>query len=307
MNHFTIALVLIVSSVILGCSRSGSSIDPAAEKKEIEAWQKERLARLTRPDGWLTLCGLFWLKDGQNRCGSDSSNDVIFPPGKTPPSVGSLIKQDDTVRFEAAPNVHVTMRDSLISTALVYAGVDTVEPRVLTVGSINFFIIKRGNQLGVRVKDTLNPARVNFAGLDYYPIDPKWHVTATFEPYNPPKLLPIATKINTIDTMQSPGALHFEIDGKPLQLDAVIEDPSEKQFFIMFTDETSGSETYGAGRQLYADLPDKDNHVVLDFNRAYNWPCVFTEFATCPIPPRQNHLPIRVEAGEKMYKGHEGG
>ncbi|MBI3765042.1 MAG: DUF1684 domain-containing protein, partial [Ignavibacteriales bacterium] len=152
-------------------------------------------------------------------------------------------------------------------------------------------------------KDKENPARVNFKGLEYFPIDPKWRVEAKFEPYNPPKKIPIASVIGTVENDSCPGALVFNVDEKPCRLDAVMEVGTDDQLFIMFSDETSGKETYGMGRQLYASLPDKENRVILDFNKAYNWPCVFTEYATCPIPPRQNHLPIRVEAGEKMYKG----
>jgi uncharacterized protein (DUF1684 family) len=141
--------------------------------------------------------------------------------------------------------------------------------------------------------------------MEYFPVNPKWRIEAKFEKYVPAKLIPISTQIGTVVNDSCPGALVFEVDGVKCRLDAVIEEPGAKELFIMFTDETSGKETYGNGRQLSADMPDANGNVILDFNKAYNWPCVFTPFATCPIPPRQNRLAVRVEAGEMMYAGHE--
>ena len=126
-----------------------------------------------------------------------------------------------------------------------------------------------------------------------------------FEPYHPPKVAKIATMVGTTEEYQFPGSVVFTVGDAEVRVDAALERGEEEQLFIMFGDETNGCETYGAGRQLYADLPDEQNRVILDFNKAYNWPCVFTEYATCPLPPRQNRLPIRVEAGEKMPGGHE--
>jgi hypothetical protein len=175
------------------------------------------------------------------------------------------------------------------------------DPTILKCGTISFYVIKRGDQFGVRIKDKENPARMNFKGMEYFPIDPTWCVEATFEPYNPPKVISIASVIGTVDHDTCRGALRFEIDGRTYRLNPVTEQGSENELFIMFNDATNGKETYGNGRQLYASLPDSNNHVILDFNKAYNWPCVFTVFATCPIPPRENTLPIPITAGEKMY------
>jgi uncharacterized protein (DUF1684 family) len=177
------------------------------------------------------------------------------------------------------------------------------EPTILRLGTLSFYVIERGKQLAVRVKDRDNPARLNFKGLEYFPVDQKWRVEAKFEPYDPPRLIPIPTVINTVEYDSCPGALAFSLEGKTHRLDAVIERGSEDKLFIMFSDETNGKETYSLGRQLYTALPDSNNNVILDFNKAYNWPCVFTEYATCPIPPKQNRLAVRIEAGEKMYAG----
>jgi len=291
------------AALLVSCSRPGGGVDAAAHAKEIEEWKAGRLKRLTSETGWLTLCGLFWLREGENGFGSDSSNVIILPKGKAPAFCGSLRLDHGSVTMQAKPGVEIRLNDSLVTSARLLSDAEG-DPTTLTIGTLRFYVIKRVDQLGVRVKDKENPARLNFKGLEYFPVDPSWRFEATFKPYVPPKVMKIATMINTVEEDSCPGALVFTRDGKEYQLDAVIEKGAENQFFLMFSDETSGKETYAVGRQLYTALPDHEQKVVLDFNKAYNWPCVFTEFATCPIPPRQNHLPTRVEAGEKMYRYH---
>ena len=304
MKLISIAPILFLT-LLAGCSGQSPAVDPAAHKQEIEQWRKQRDTRLRGDQGWLTLCGLFWLKEGENKMGSDSSNAVVFPAGKAPAYAGSLILEKGVVRLQAPKNSELKVKDSVVTSMTLISDNDPQsDPTVVSLRSLTFQIIYRSGQIGVRVKDRQNPLLLNFKGMEYFPIDPKWRFNATFVPYNPPKILPIATMIGTTENDSCPGAIVFTVDGKEMRLDAVVETGSEGQLFIMFSDETSGKETYGPGRQLYTDLPDKDNHLVIDFNKAYNWPCVFTEFATCPIPPRQNHLPLRVESGEKMFGSH---
>lgn len=290
--------------VLLGCQRS-EPLDPEQHKREIEEWQQRRLAKLTRDDGWLTLVGLFWLKEGENTVGSDSASNIVLPAGKTPLRVGSLYLEKSVVRFKSKRDAGVRYNDTLVTSIVLKSDADAGGPTILKTGTVSFYVIKRGDQYAVRVKDSESPTRVNFKGLEYFPIDPTWRVDARFEPYNPPKKLEIPTQVGTVEEYVCPGALAFEIDGKQYCLDPVIEPGAENELFIMLADETNGKETYTVGRQMYAPLPDSNNRVILDFNKAFNWPCVFTEFATCPIPPPQNRLPIRVEAGEKMYRGYE--
>ena len=173
---------------------------------------------------------------------------------------------------------------------------------MLELGSLSFHVVKRGDHLGLRVKDRDNPARAEFKGTDYYPADRKWVVNARFEPYEPPKHVPILNVLGMETEENAPGTLAFEVDGREYRLQA-LKEKGEEQFFIIFADQTSGKETYGAGRYLYADPPAADGRVKLDFNRAYSPPCAFTRYATCPLPPAQNRLPLRVEAGER-YLGH---
>jgi uncharacterized protein (DUF1684 family) len=297
--------LLMMATMVPGCSKKSSTVDPTTYRTEIEQWQKSRAERLQREDGWLTLCGLSWLIEGENRVGTDSTNVVVLPHDKAPAYIGSIFQKNGSFNFQTADGIEVKYKDSVISQIPLHHDQENgIEPTVLKTGSLSFYVIKRGEQFGVRIKDRENPARLNFKGLEYFPIDVKWRIDATYEPYNPPKIIQVASVIGTVDNDTCPGAIAFDIDGQTYHLDAVIEQGDEDQLFIMFNDATNGKETYGNGRQMYTALPGADRHVILDFNKAYNWPCVFTDFATCPIPPRQNTLPIRVEAGEKMYSEH---
>ena len=298
---FAAAILLLIES----CGKSGRKLDSNVYRQEIEQQRQHRLSRLTSDDGWLTLCGLFWLKDGENTLGSDSSNNVVFPPGKAPRSCGSIFLDKGTLRLQLRLGVEVKHNDTVVASLVLRSdGEGLAEPTMLSIGTLKFYVIERGRQFAVRVKDSENSARVHFKGLEYFPLDEKWRIQAKFEPYQPVKELQIMSVVGTVEKDSCPGALVFELDGKPCRLDAVLEHGATDQLFVMFSDETSGKETYRNGRQLYTALADSNNNAILDFNRATNWPCVFTDYATCPIPPQQNHLPVRVEAGEKMYAGH---
>ena len=300
-----LAALLAWAMPVSGCRQSPYPVDRESHNREIAEWKTTRLERLKSETGWLTLCGLVWLKEGENTIGSDSSNAVVFPAGTSPARAGSLVLERGVVRLTVLPGVKMLLNDSAVSSVAMQSDErPDVGPTVITIGRFTFQVIKRVDQFGVRIKNKDNPARLKFSGLEYFPVDLKWRVVAKFEPYVPPKILRIPTMINTVEDNSCPGALAFEIDGKSYRIDAVIEAGAEDRLFLMFGDATNGKETYGVGRQLYTSLPDSNAAVVIDFNRAYNWPCVFTVYATCPIPPRQNVLPIRVEAGEKMYAGH---
>ena len=298
-----LASIVFALLLCVGCRKS--AVDPAQYRQEIEDWRKQRLTRLTGEDGWLTLIGLFWLKEGENGVGCDPANTITLPSGKAPEFVGSIWLEQGKPRFRSKPGSGVKHNDTVVTSLALLSDEDAAGPTILRLGPVSFYVIKRGDQYAVRVKDNNSEARLNFRALDYFPINPSWRVKARFEPYVPPKILEIPSQVGTVEKDSCPGALVFEIEGKTYRLDPVIEKGSEGQFFIMLADETNGKETYAVGRQLYTALPDSNNEVIIDFNKAYNWPCVFTDYATCPIPPPQNHLPIRVDAGEKMYRGHE--
>jgi hypothetical protein len=299
----TIGLICLMA-LASGCARHSPLPDVEEYKKEIADWQAKRAERLTNETGWFTLIGLFWLKEGENTFGSDSSNAVVFPKGKAPAFAGSFWLDHGAVRCVVKPKSGVRLKDSVVTSVPMVSDADGLaDPTTLTLGPLSFFVIKRGDQYAIRARDKENPSRKHFKGLTFFPIDPKWRVDARFEPYTPPRMIEIATVINTVELDSCPGALVFEIEGETYRLDAVMERGTDDAFFVMFGDATNGKETYGLGRQMYAPFP-KDGKTVLDFNRSYNWPCVYTSFATCPIAPRQNRLPVRIEAGEKMYVGH---
>lgn len=303
-TNLILGLIIILLALSMMVTAAGDGTKPTSDDdsytRAIEKWRAERLEEINGEDGWTTLAGLSWLNEGQNRFGSDPSNDIVLPRS-APNFTGSLRLDKGVVRLEAKPEAGITSDGNPASTLVLQYDGDG-KPTVLTLDSLKLFVIKRGEKLGLRVKDKHHPARSNFAGLDYFPISVKFRLNAKFEPYDPPKIIPIANVLGMIDNMTSPGALVFEVNGKTYRLDPVLERGS-KQLFIIFSDKTSGKETYGAGRYLYADPAGADGKVVVDFNKAHNPPCAFTKFATCPLPPRQNRLAVRVEAGEKKYTG----
>jgi uncharacterized protein (DUF1684 family) len=174
------------------------------------------------------------------------------------------------------------------------------DPTKLALGTLSWTIIKRGERYGVRLRDHEHPMLKSFDGIETFPIDSTWRIEAIFELNNPSKIIAIPTVLNTITEEPSPGAFVFNINGKPYRLDATGK-MTDKELFLIFGDQTNGKETYGAGRFLYVPTPDANGKTMIDFNKAYNPPCAFTEYATCPLPPEQNKLPVRITAGEKNY------
>lgn len=305
MKH-TILFVVIAVVVLTACQKATKqqpAVDPAVHRIQIQKWQSDRLASLTKEDGWLTLVGLFWLKEGENKFGSDAKNAVVLPREKAPGVAGSFFWEKGQVLFTSRPGVEITADNKSVTPQLQLKD-DTNDngPTILKLGSLLINVIKRGDKVGVRVKDTESQTRREFKGLEYYPIDPKWRIEARFEPYQPAKAIPITNVLGMTDDETSPGALTFEVDGKTYRIDPILE-KGETDLFVMIADETTGKETYGAGRYLYVSPPDASGKVVIDFNKTYSPPCAFTNFATCPLPPRQNHLPFRIDAGEKKYAG----
>ena len=289
----------LVFGTLLAATACSPRVDPGY-RREIETWRQRRAERLRRDDGWLTLAGLFWLDPGSNPFGSGPEAKISLRGPGVPPVAGAIVLENGRTRLEPAPGAVLTA-DGRPATASDLVSDENGSPTVLRIGTFSFFVIRRGEKMGVRVRDTESPARKNFKGLDYFPIDPSWRVTARFEPYTPLKHIAVPTALGFPEDDVSPGALAFEHGGKTYRLDPVFEQGSE-ELFLIFGDRTNGKETYGAGRFVYAPMP-KDGKTVIDFNKAYSPPCIFTPYATCPFPPPQNHLPTEVRAGEKTYSG----
>lgn len=298
MPYRTIVCFIIFS--IIGCSnKKPLPVDPDYVKS-IQEWHQKRIARLKTETGWLNLVGLLWLKEGENTFGSDSSNAVIFPPA-APAMAGTFVLNNGHVSVRVHKDVVIVADGKPVKAMALNTDADSNTTR-LEMGSFRFNIIKRGHEYGIRLRDLESPLVKNFTDIETYPIDPAWRIEAHLEPYDPPKQIFIPTVLNTIDTMECFGAVTFELDGKTYRIDPASK-KTDKELFLIFGDQTNGKETYGGGRFIYIPNFDSTGKTILDFNKAYNPPCVFTEFATCPLPPSQNRLPIQVLAGEKMY-GH---
>ena len=270
--------------------------------QEIVTWHQNRETNLKKEKGWLTVSGLFWLDEGENTFGSGKENKIVFPDGKADAKIGSLILFKDEVRLNILPNIEVKRNDTLFSSGIIFNKDIEEQSVILSHRNLRWFIIKRGNRYGVRLRDLESDARKNFTHIECFPVIEKWKVNATFEAPNSKKTIPIHDVIGNTTETTFGGTLKFEIDGKSYTLDATLE--GEDDLFIVFGDYTNGVKTYGAGRFLYAKKPKEGNKLVLDFNKSYNPPCAFTDFATCPLPPDQNKLPFEVLAGELKYGNH---
>ena len=292
------ALALLILAATLAACRPKPS---PAYRAEIEAWQKRRLDHLVAADSWLSLSGLWWLEQGDNTVGTAADNRIVLPAGARAAHAGVLKLSETKVSAVFAPDARFLIGDKPVTSAELATDAGGGPPTIVRAGTVSFFAIERGGRLGVRVKDSEAATRKNFTRLDYYAIDPAWRFEARFEPYNPPKKISVPTELGAPETDVSPGALVFELSGRTYRLDPVLEEGSP-DLFIIFGDRTNGSTTYGAGRFLYAPMP-KNGRTVVDFNKSYNPPCAFTPYATCPLPPAQNHLPLEVTAGEKKYAG----
>ena len=260
--------------------------------REIADFRAARERSISSPDGWISLAGLSWLKEGLNRVGSDPASEALLPPS-VPARVGTIILKSGHADFRPAPGVNIPAQEM------------KEDSTILTIGTVKFFLIRRGEKFGIRVKDSDAPARREFTHLSWYPVDPAWRIEAKFTPWDKPRTLKFETVIDGFEEEDSsPGFVTFVKDGREYHLDAVVD---EDQLFLIFRDQTSGKSTYAAARFLYAELPKNlkaSSPVALDFNKAINPPCVFTPYATCPLPPPQNRLTLSVTAGELMYNNH---
>ena len=295
----TLSAIAALALVASACGRHAPEAASVDYQKEIQDWRAMRLDRVAGPDGWATLAGLYWLKEGDNRFGSAAGNELVLESGGLPALAGSFTLAKGQVTFTAAPGAGIFSGGKPVSTQKLVTDLNG-DPTVLTRGSLSFYAIERSaGRYGVRVKDTAADARVHFKGLEYFPLDPGWRLEARFEAYPPGRKVSIVDVFGVPEDMDSPGALIFTLDGRDYRLDTVLE-TGETDYFVMFGDKTNGKETYGAGRFMYVK-PPVNGVTVLDFNKSYNPPCVFSPYATCPLPPPENRLQFPVTAGELKY------
>jgi uncharacterized protein len=290
--------------MVTSCSRIKEApkvvFDSVNYKLEIDTWRKNRVEELRAEDGWLNLAGLFWLKEGINSLGSSDDNDVRFPTGKLPARAGYFLVSQGSVSISVLPKINITQGGKSISNGIIYSPDSTSNP-TLEYGTLRWFIIQRDKAVGIRLRDLESEGVQKFKGIVNYPTDPAWRVEAKVEKSTEPKMIDITNVLGQTTPQSSPGTLVFMIDDKEYRLDAL--DGGKDELFIIFGDDTNASETYPSGRYVYVKRPDSESKTILDFNKAYNPPCAFTAFATCPLPPKQNVLSLSVTAGEKEYSG----
>ncbi len=261
----------------------------------------EREERLKQPDGWLSLVGLHWLKEGSQTLGCDTKNEIALPKGACPTTMGEIELKSGVISLRPSVGIEIILNGKPISNR-IQIKTDEGQADVMTFGRLQATVIKRSKGYALRVKDPQSPTLKKFHGLQWFEIDPHAVMRARWIPETTPKTIKIPNILGGTDDSKSAGKLEFEWQGQKQSLLALDEGDS---FFILLKDKTSGRGTYPAGRFLYAKKPKKEDlFVELDFNQVYNPPCAYTPFATCPLPPRENHLQIEIKAGEK-YVAHE--
>lgn len=269
---------------------------PEAYAKEISNWDLKRVDALKKQNGWLNLAGLFWLEKGENSFGSSPTAKLHFVHQNMPSLLGSFVWKDKSVFWLPQNGIQMKDPDGKIFNEGKLFDVETAQGTTVQWGQFVFTIIKREEKIGIRFRDLQAPTLLNFHGIPRFPADLQWKLTANFEPSYGSKI-PITNVLGQTTLLPSPGKLVFQYKGETYNLDAIDEGGDE--LFIIFGDATSGLETYPAGRFMYVAKPDTNNQILLDFNKAFNPPCAFTDFATCPLPPRQNILALEIRAGEK--------
>lgn len=262
----------------------------------IDAWHATRVQNLQKEDGWLALAGLYWLEPGSNSFGSAESNKIVFPKTKIAAQAGSFVLDGEVVKLQAGKTADITVDGKPVQQEAVVYTAAMEQPAVMRHGSLKWVVIKRGDKYGVRLWDAESEGLRTFKGLERYPVQPEWRLEARLEQPPLPKQIAITNVLGQTSQEPSPGAVVFTINGQEYRLDALEEG---EELFIIFADKTNGTDTYGAGRYLYMPKPDASGKTYIDFNKAYTPPCAFTGYATCPLPPKQNFLPIAVPAGEK--------
>ena len=264
---------------------------------EIEAWRTEREARLKADDGWLTLSGLFFLKEGDNSFGSSPQNDIVLRTG--PERAGLIVLRDGRVGVRAVEGQTLLVEGRWVEAAQLWPS-EEPNPPTIAIGPLALFCHASGDRLAIRLRDSESEIRRDFTNLRWYPVDESFRIRGHYVPHEKPRTMELANTLGDIVTLRTSGSVALTVKGEALRLTAIDYDG---RLWFVFSDLTSGNETYPAARFLYADLPDLDGRTTVDFNQAYNPPCAFNPYTTCPLPPPENQLQVRIEAGELDYPG----
>jgi uncharacterized protein (DUF1684 family) len=294
-------LYLILLAVLAGFTSPIRAQSGTAYTREVERWHTDRIKALKAANGWLNLAGLYWLEEGRSSFGSNPDNKIVFPAGTISGTAGYFERKGETVKLIVADHVDITLDGKPVKEVVIFDKDSTRQP-VLACGSLRWTVIQRDDKIGIRLRNLNSSLVTTFTDIDRYPVDTTWRIDAVFQPARVPGTIAITNIIGQTSQQRSPGKLVFTVNNTRYTLDALDEG---NELFIVFADATNGKTTYPSGRFLAVAKPSTpDNSTVIDFNKAYNPPCAFTNYATCPLPPRQNVLPIDVVAGEKNFGHH---
>ena len=301
MPRETIAIIILAFGWIATGNAETTTLGSCKQDYEqcLDHWKTDRLAFLKSEAGYLNLAGLYWLNEGQNTFGSNIENDLVFP-ANAEPSIGAFTLRDGEVQMSVSADVDVRHMDQPIKHILM-AGDSVQMPVVVRQGSYAWNVINRDGKFAVRLRDLENPLLLHFPAINYFPTSEKHRLSAVLRRYDTPRVVRVGTVIEgLVYNPWSPGVVEFEIDGQTFDLEAY--DAGDELFFV-FGDQTTGRETYPAGRFLYAKKPGADGVVELDFNTSHSPPCAYNDFATCPVASPRNRLAVRIPAGELYHRG----
>ncbi|HMM67588.1 MAG TPA: DUF1684 domain-containing protein [Dokdonella sp.] len=289
---------LVVASAQVSAADEYTPLDDY--QQTIEQWRENRDAGLRKPDGWFSYAGAGIVNLGRSTIGSASDNTIVLPKG--PARIGTLtVNKAGTARFRVERGSGVLIDGKPARGKVILKdNADGATPTRVSIGDAWFYLVHMGDVIGWRFRDPDSPALKAFSGIEYFPIDPSWRIEADWQPFEPAHEIELVTIINTLEKAPVPGKATFERNGQQFNLQPVLED--DGRLLFIFADQTSGKETYGAGRMVYAQ-PAKDGKVVIDFNKAFNPPCSLSPHVVCPTAPPENRLRLRVDAGEKTYRG----
>ena len=266
--------------------------------KEIANWRQAREANLKKETGWLTVAGLFWLKEGTNTIGAGGKFDIRLTDNFKHGKFGEIEFKEGKAVLKITSGIEAQADGKTIAAPIDLVSDENGKPTEIKTGTQTFFLIKREERFGIRLKDSNSAARRNFKGLHWFPVDESYKVSARLDPSGEVTELKVPNVLGGFFKMKSPGTLKFTLKGKECSLQPV--DEGDGTLFIIFGDGSNKDETYKAGRFLYAEKA-VNGETTLDFNKAENPPCAFTPYATCPLPPPGNKLDVEIKAGEKRY------
>ncbi|WP_237853463.1 DUF1684 domain-containing protein [Rhodohalobacter sulfatireducens] len=305
MYRLSSVFFVIVLIVLSACQKKqlGQAEIPENYIQQVKAWKQDRIESLKSPTGWLRLDGMFWLNEGVNSFGSGEDLDIQFPDETIPEKAGTIVFENGRVTMNVADGVKITHEGEPVTDIVLFDGENEETPHVVH-ENLEWFIIKRGELVGIRLFNKNNEQADQFSGFESYPIEEKWNRRALFIPNPEGTTMSIINVLGQEMEVASPGVLEFKIDGEIYTLDAI---DSDDDMFIIVGDQTNKTETYQAGRYMYVDNPEEGSQYTnIDFNKTYNPPCAFNVFTTCQLPPLQNRLEVAITAGEKRPENWQG-